>query len=375
MPSLADHLKPGTPKKILSLDGGGIRGALTLGYLKKIETIIREKYDQTLHEYFDLIGGTSTGAIIASALATGMPVDEIRDNYMKLGEVIFKYSSFIYKLFPSLPGIKSKFDHKGLEKKMGEFFGDITMGSPEIKTGLCIVAKRADTNSVWPITNHPEGQFFDSPQGRNKNILLRNAIRASTAAPTYFKPMVIDVGDGIIAPFIDGSLSMANNPALILLKVAALKGFPFKWPMGEDKLSIVSVGTGYSVYNKHIGEITKAWLTTWAKDIPDILMLDASWHNQTMLQWMSNSPTAKAIDMEMGDLSGDLICGKPLLKYLRYNFALTVKDLEELQLPGRQFNAKMLADLAEISHVQNKELLYQIGEKAAQTQVMASHFD
>ena len=72
MPALIDRLDAKTPKKILSLDGGGIRGALTLGYLKKIEDILKTKFSENksfvLSDYFDLIGGTSTGAIIARSV-------------------------------------------------------------------------------------------------------------------------------------------------------------------------------------------------------------------------------------------------------------------------------------------------------------------
>ncbi|MFM7155638.1 MAG: patatin-like phospholipase family protein, partial [Bacteroidota bacterium] len=90
--TLTQHLDPGQgPKRILALDGGGIRGALTLGYLKRIESILRSANgpDYRLCDHFDLIGGTSTGSIIASALALGMSVDQIRDLYMDLGGKIF----------------------------------------------------------------------------------------------------------------------------------------------------------------------------------------------------------------------------------------------------------------------------------------------
>ena len=93
MTALLERLDAKTPKKILSLDGGGIRGALTLGYLKKIEDILKAKHPENknfrMSDYFDLIGGTSTGAIIASLLAIGKPVDEITRLYMDLGNKIF----------------------------------------------------------------------------------------------------------------------------------------------------------------------------------------------------------------------------------------------------------------------------------------------
>ena len=74
-------MKNPTHKKILSLDGGGIKGALTLGLLKKYEELVQEKFgsDTRLCDYFDLIGGTSTGSIIASGLAIGLSIEELKD--------------------------------------------------------------------------------------------------------------------------------------------------------------------------------------------------------------------------------------------------------------------------------------------------------
>src|SRR5262245_41056858 len=93
MISLDQHLAPKGPKRILALDGGGIRGALKLGYLKRIEDILRKQHDDDpdfrLCDYFDLIGGTSTGSIIASCLAIGMKVEDITKMYFELGGKIF----------------------------------------------------------------------------------------------------------------------------------------------------------------------------------------------------------------------------------------------------------------------------------------------
>lgn len=366
--TLAQHLDATSgPKRILSLDGGGIRGALTLGYLKKIETILRKQEnnpDLLLCDYFDLIGGTSTGSIIATALAIGMDVDNIVKMYMELGGKIFGKKNDWWKPWETFKFLKASYDYSALEANLKKAFGDITLGSDEIKTGLCIVAKRADTNSVWPLINHPNGKFFDSEFGKNKDIYLWQAVRASSAAPTYFIPQMIDVGDGQRAAFVDGGVSMANNPSLTLLMVATLKGFPFHWPMGEENISIVSVGTGYSTFQKKTDEIEDAWLGTWAQSVPDMLMQDASWQNQIVLQWLSNSPTAYTIDMEIGKMENDYIANKPMIKYLRYNFPITKQSLDNLQL-GKTFDNEEVASIIEMSNAENRELLYQIGLAAA----------
>ena len=78
----------------------------------------------------------------------------------------------------------------------------------------------------------------------NKDFLLRDIVRASTAAPTYFKPEGIEVGAGQLGAFVDGGVSPHNNPSLQSLMYATLSGYNVGWPMGEDKIFLVSVGTG-----------------------------------------------------------------------------------------------------------------------------------
>jgi patatin-like phospholipase/acyl hydrolase len=378
---LLDRLKAPGPKRILALDGGGIRGALSIGYLQKIEAILRAQHGGgaafRLSDYFDLIGGTSTGAIIAACLATGMSVAEIKEKYFELGGRIFGKKYKWWNVFQLDEAIKAGYNEKPLEEELQKVFGSLQLGGSEIKTGLCIVAKRADTNSVWPLHNHPEGKFYDSEAGTNKDILLWKAIRASTAAPTYFLPQVIEVGGGLPdAAFVDGGVSMANNPALQLLMVATLKGFPFRWQMGADDILVVSVGTGMSRLQSIPAKITGNTLLDWAKDIPDMLMQDASWHNQIILQWLSASPTRWEIDTEIGKMEQDLLVsgpgGKGMISYLRYNFWLAKEELDRLM--KKSYSQKQVDDLVEMSNADSRFELFDIGQKAAESEVATAHF-
>lgn len=267
MQTLAQKFAPIGPKRILALDGGGIRGALSLGYLKHIEDLLRKQHGEPnlrLSDYYDMIGGTSTGSIIATLLAMGWEVDAIREKYFELGVQIFGKKYKWWKVFEIDDAFKAKYDDKALVKELKNVLGDTVLGDQEkIKTALVIVAKRADTNSVWPLNNHPKGKFYDSGHGNNKAIPLWQCVRASAAAPTYFLPQSIEVGgDNNFAAFVDGGVSMANNPALQMLMVATLKGFPYQWSMGEDKILITSVGTGMTRWKKLPKQINKSHLLT-----------------------------------------------------------------------------------------------------------------
>lgn len=384
MKTLAEKLNPKGPKRILALDGGGIRGALTLGYLKHIEDLLRKQHkndELLLADYFDLIGGTSTGSIIAAALAIGMSVDEIKQKYFELGTKIFGKKYKWYRIYELDNLIKSKYDDTALEEELKNVFGDTLLGDQnKVKTALCIVAKRADTNSVWPLNNHPKGKFYDSGQGNNKAVPIWKCVRASAAAPTYFLPQSIEVGgDNGFAAFVDGGVSMANNPALQLLMVATLKGFPYHWQLGEDKLMVVSVGTGMTKFKKLPQKIGKSHLLDWAANLPEMFMQDASWQNQMMMQWLSRSPTAHEIDREVGVLSEDILSDEPgrkegLLHYLRYNVFLDVEDMNARFKPTKPYTQKEIDDLAAMDNAKNCQKLYDLGYLAGAQEVKESHF-
>ena len=358
--SLLQRLKSPGPKRMLALDGGGIRGALTAGYLVEMEQLLRRRHGNpqlVLADYFDFIGGTSTGSIIAAGLALGMTAQQVSDSYLQLGGAAFKKV-----LLP----FKARFSADAVRAQLQRLFGDRLLGDDSLRSALCVVAKRADTNSVWPILNHPEGKYYP----RNSKMPLRDVVRASTAAPTYFSPETLDVG-GQSGAFIDGGVSMANNPALTMFLVATLKGFPFHWKTGENELLLVSLGTGQWRQQKLPQAVSDANIIASAAAVPDMLMQDANWHNQMMLQALSHSPTAAVIDREVGDLHDDLLTPAPLLHYLRYNATLEPDALRELGLPQLCDRAEALHDM---SDADNRQALLEIGLAAAKKQLQSAHF-
>ncbi|MGA2405870.1 MAG: patatin-like phospholipase family protein [Bacteroidales bacterium] len=366
-------------KRILSLDGGGIRGALTLGYLQKIENILRDRHKNIispekfrLYQYFDMIGGTSTGSIIAAALAIGLKVSEIKEKYFELGKEIFGEKYDWWNPLETFRYLKARYNHKPLENELKKVFGDILLGSDKILTALCVVSKRADTNSTWLFHNNPNGKFFNSELGQNKSMPLWEIVRSSTAAPTYFVPQLLNVGNDITGAFVDGGVSMANNPALELIKVAIMKGFGYQWPTGADQLLLISIGTGNAEYFSKTTEVTDNWVLSWATEIPSMLMSDASWNNQTILQWISNCPKGKMIDMEIGDLKNENLFKEPLLTYFRYNQILSVEELNKSGLCV--FTDEDVKSLKEMSNAVNCSILYEIGQAAAEKDIGAIDF-
>lgn len=360
--SLLDRLTTPGPKRLLALDGGGIRGMVTLGLLERVQSMLRERHgdpELRLSQYFDLIGGTSTGAIIAATLALGMDVSEVRDRYLQLGARVFGKR----RLIPT----SARFDAGPLEEELRRAFGDRRLDDPGIGTGLCIVTKRADTRSTWPLLNHPRGKYFE----QNRSIPLWSAVRASAAAPGYFTPQMIDVGNGEQGLFVDGGVSMGNDPSLILFLVATLRGYPFRWPTGENRLLLLSVGTG-TWHQAGVAEtIANYHLWDWASEVPGMLIADAMAQTRMILQSISRSPTASEIDAELGDLGDDLLTSEPALHYLRYNAHL---DEDALNALGFAELGVAVPELRKLQSAEHRELLLRIGRATAERVVRPDHF-
>ena len=150
------HLFASGPKRILALDGGGVRGALSIAFLQRLEEVLSEIEDRpvSLCDWFDLIGGTSTGAIIAAGLASGHSAGEMHEFYRELGPKIFKRP--IFHIF----GWGANFDSRHLQFELNRFFSGWTLGSEELQTGLSMILKRMDTGSCWLVMNNPRSAFW-----------------------------------------------------------------------------------------------------------------------------------------------------------------------------------------------------------------------
>jgi hypothetical protein len=196
-------------------------------------------------------------------------------------------------------------------------------------------------------------------------------VRASAAAPVFFEPLQLDLGAGQVGTFVDGGVSMANNPSLRLFLVATLKGFPFRWRAGADDLFMVSIGTGTWDFSGDPDKLAKSKAWDWAVQVPQMLMADAHWHNQLLLQYLSQSPTAVEIDAEVGNLKDDLLGAQAHLSYVRYDVKLEERSLERL---GFSDLAPRVGSLRQMSEAKNRFDLAKIGERAAAELIVGEHF-
>ncbi len=306
--SVTDKLKKAGPRKLLALDGGGIRGILSVEILARIETILRDAHGNPglrLCDYFDYIAGTSTGAIIAAALAWGMTVDDLRAFYLNNGEEMFHKAKLMERF-------RTKFQFDNLSRQLQQVFGvDTVLGTDKLQTLLMVVLRNATTDSPWPLSNNPAAKFNDAALGDcNLKLPLWQLVRASTAAPTYFPPEVVTVGTREFV-FADGGVTMYNNPAFQLFKMATLAPYRVEWPVGAENMLLVSVGTGFADAANADLQPSQMNLLYNAGSIPSALMT-AALHEQDALCRMFGkclSATPSEIDLELGGLTGAHVPG------------------------------------------------------------------
>jgi uncharacterized protein len=379
------HLFCPGPKRLLALDGGGVRGAVTVAFLEEIEAVLARHLDRPVHlgHWFDLIGGTSTGAVIAGALAMGYTTADIKRFYFELAPKVFRRS------FLRIAGLRAKFDSRALQHEIESVVGKQTLAGKDLITGFCLVAKRMDTGSPWILANNPRARFWEGKAGKggfigNKDYPLANLVRASTAAPFYFDPEMLPIAEGEKPGwFVDGGVTPHNNPSLILFLMAILKAYNMRWTAKPDTLTIVSVGTGSHRDRLVPEELGMGKTTRLAIRALTSLMNDAQNFVLMKMQYLGECLTPWWINAEVETLANENPDGK-LFRYLRYDVVLERKWLDDLRekVGPDKFDEALGRTLTDTDIVRLRSMddptiikdLYEIARFAAQDQVKPEHW-
>lgn len=214
--------------KILSIDGGGIKGLYSAVILQKME----EEYGP-IYKNFDLICGTSTGGIIALALEAGVPASEVVRFYQESGPKIFPFKKKWVRKFHWLKQILllSKYSDKDLRDALNNVFGDKKI--EDCKTNVLIPTVNITTGEPYVFKSDHKPQLT-----RDKKRFLTEVALATSAAPTYFPIVQLQTLKGE-EQFVDGGL-VANNPSLLGIQ-EYLKYY--KNDTRYDNFSLLSVST------------------------------------------------------------------------------------------------------------------------------------
>jgi uncharacterized protein len=323
-----------------------------------------------LADYFDFVAGTSTGAILAACISLGMSMSKIRKFYEDSGRDMFDKVWFGERLW------KNKYTDESLAKKLKqEFREDTTLGDARLRTLLMMVMRNVSTDSPWPVSNNPFAKYNQRDRKDcNLNIPLWQLVRASTAAPTFFPPEEVIFAAGTPKEyrfvFVDGGITTYNNPAFQAFVMATAEPYNLKWLAGDDKLLIVSVGTGTSPDANKGLEGDDLNIVYNATKIPSALMFAALNEQDLLCRVFGKCVAGDQLDREVGDLIGKTGPVSPkLFTYMRYNAELTEKGLSELGLSG--INPQDVQQLDSVKHIKK---LQEVGQAVGKCKVLPAHF-
>ena len=247
LPLTRESVPGGRLFRILALDGGGLRGAFTAAVLAKWDAMFKKGGGKGFVEHFDMVAGTSTGAILAIGLGLGLTPKEMLDFYLTQGPTIFPKDRKLRHW------LKSKHESQTLRATLQSVFGARTL-SKDSSRRLVIPTVRAKHGEAEVIvTAHsPDRVAFH-------DITAVDAALASAAAPTYFDAAEVQ-DDIVVHPYLDGGI-WANNPVLPAIAEAVRH---LRVPL--DRIDVLSVGTmGNEVdFTESLGKGKAGWAPTSA---------------------------------------------------------------------------------------------------------------
>jgi uncharacterized protein len=364
MSALTERMAARGPKKILACDGGGIRGLMSVEILARIEADVRAAHgrpDMVLADFFDFTCGTSTGAIIAACVSAGMSMDAIRAFYVGSGKDMFDKAFLLKRL-------NYQYNDEPLAKKLRSELGRAlgkTEGAPALlgdeglRTVLMMVMRNHSTDSPWFVTNNPRAKYNDPARPDcNLKLPLWKLVRASTAAPVYFPPEVVTLGEGSEREyqfiFVDGGVTTYNNPAFIAFEMATAAPYKLMWKTGVDDLLIVSVGTGKAPLERPDITSGDMNLLHHATTLPSVLMNAATDGWDMACRTLGDCRFGPKIDNEVDTMTATeampVTSSTPkLFTYVRYDPLLTRQGLDDLGL--RDILPAKVQQLDSVDHI------------------------
>jgi hypothetical protein len=331
---------------ILSLDGGGMRGILTIQLLKKLEEIA----GIPCYQLFDMISGTSTGAIIAGLITTGRSAVDIEQMYIDLVEKVFD-KKLLGNRFINPPAFSKK-HYRNLLKSTVD---DITIQNACKLHDLDFMITAQDISAAeetfFSCFKQDDGSWY----GTYKDVLLRAAMEATMSAPTYFHPL---------ERFLDGGTTTYNNPALSAFMEAVTYSFDDEKPGTTsayplNSLCIFSFGTG----------ISRMFIK------PEEAMNPQGIDIKFWLNWIMTQTGQDASAMQVNTFRSPII--KKTIEFRRFQISLDPTAIKKLPntdaLDSEKYGSKWLHDLTEqtlggidMADTTKFDLMKVIGEQMAE---------
>lgn len=336
---------PEHKRVILSLDGGGMRGILTIQLLKKLEEVA----EIPCFELFDMVAGTSTGGIIAGLIANGFTAVEIEEKYINFVTEVFD-RNFLGDRFVNPP----KYSKKNYRNLLKNEIDNITIQQACQKTNIDFLVTAQDLSAAEETFFTCFKQEDHSYYGTYKDVLLRAVLEATMSAPTYFHPL---------ERFVDGGTTTYNNPAL----AAYMEAVSYSYPKNSNNtpaysltnIVLFSFGTGIS------RQFIKPSQTLNPKGVDTMFWLN----------WIMTATGQDASAMQVNALRSPMI--SKIIDFRRFQISLDPDSIRKIPntnaLDVKKYGSKWLYDLDEkvfkdidMSDVTKFDLMKIIGKQMAE---------
>ena len=229
------------PRRLLSIDGGGVRGIIPAVLLASLERVT----GTPAREQFDFVAGTSTGAVIAGAVAAGIPAERLVSLYRRRGPELFRSVPVLSLLQRLVVG--HQYDVRALHRILGEELGEHAgWRVNDVPIDILVTAVQLSNGHPWYFVKDRAG----ANSCRTGALRLLDCVTASAAAPTYFAPWVVP-GVGTL---VDGGAGVAGNPVY----QACVEAFEYTGTYEPSSTVVVSLGTG-----RFLDRRRPTWLGSW----------------------------------------------------------------------------------------------------------------
>ncbi len=298
--------------RVLSIDGGGMRGIVPGEILAKFEIMLKEKSgrdDASISDYFDMIAGTSSGGIITAMILAPSKADNSRprfsaretvDLFIKRGGEIFDYD--IFRKLISMDGFHDeKYSAKPLEEIVFSYL-DYVKISEFIKPCL-IPAYDIEARNTRFFTSHT------AKKNKDEDFYAKDVVRATSSAPTYFEPSRIKSFSGEFYTLIDGGM-VTNNPAM-----CAYAEVRSHFGNKAKDMILLSLGTGLD-NRPYLYDKVKDWgVLRWARPLVDIMMTGSAeiihYQMEQLFDAVDKSEQYLRVNSELNDISLDIDDASP----------------------------------------------------------------
>jgi uncharacterized protein len=329
---------------ILSLDGGGMRGILTVQLLKKLEEVA----GIPCYELFDMVAGTSTGGIIAGLIVNGFTAHEIEEKYTRLVSEVFD-KRVLGDRFVNPP----KFSKSKYRKLLFKEFENITLAQSCAKHSIDLMITAHDMSASEETFFSCFKQKDDTCHGTYKDVLLRAVMEATMSAPTYFNPL---------ERFVDGGTTTYNNPALS----AFIEAISYSYPKNKEKQSLYDISK-MCIFSFGTG-ISKQFIK------PDKTISISGLDIKFWLEWLMTETGQDASAMQVNTLRSPMI--NKIIDFRRFQISLDPISIKKIPntdtLDPHKYKSKWLHDLDEailrnidMSDITRFDLMKIIGEQMA----------